>query len=35
MAELSEMEVSSSEALDAIFRAHYERMARVIGRVIP
>ena len=34
MAELSEIEVSNSEGLDAIFRAHYERMARVIGRVI-
>ena len=28
------MEVSNSEGLDAIFRAHYERIARVIGRVI-
>src|SRR5262252_5953317 len=34
MAEPREMEVSNSEGLDAIFRAHYERMARVIGRVI-
>jgi RNA polymerase sigma-70 factor (ECF subfamily) len=34
MAEPSEMEVSNSEELDATFRAHYERMARVIGRVI-
>ena len=28
------MEVSDSKGLDAIFRAHYERIARVIGRVI-
>ena len=34
MAEPREMEVSNSEGLDAIFRAHYERIARVIGRVI-
>ena len=34
MAEPSEMEVTNSEGLDAIFRAHYERIARVIGRVI-
>jgi len=34
MAEPSEMEVSNSEGLDAIFRAHYERIARVIGRVV-
>lgn len=34
MAEPSDMEVSNCEGLDAIFRAHYDRMARVIGRVI-
>lgn len=34
MAEPSEMEVTKPERLDAIFRAHYERIARVIGRVI-
>ena len=34
MAEPREMEVSNSERLDPIFRAHYERMVRVIGRVI-
>jgi len=34
MAESSEMEVTNPEGLDAIFRAHYERVARVIGRVI-
>ena len=34
MAEPREMEVSNSEGLDAIFRAHYERIVRVIGRVI-
>jgi RNA polymerase sigma-70 factor, ECF subfamily len=34
MAEPSGMEVTNSEALDAIFRAHYERIARAIGRVI-
>jgi len=28
------MTVRNSEALDEIFRAHYERVARVIGRVI-
>jgi RNA polymerase sigma-70 factor, ECF subfamily len=28
------MEVSNSEGLDAIFRAHYERIDRAIGRVI-
>lgn len=28
------MRVQSNEALDDIFRAHYERIARVIGRVI-
>ena len=32
--ESSEMEVTNSERLDAIFRAHYERITRVIGRVI-
>src|SRR5260370_22609185 len=34
MTEPSEMEVTNPEGLDAIFRAHYERIARVIGRVI-
>jgi len=34
MAEPREMEVSDTDGLDAIFRAHYERIARVIGRVI-
>jgi len=34
MAESREMEVTNREGLDAIFRAHYERIARVIGRVI-
>jgi RNA polymerase sigma-70 factor, ECF subfamily len=34
MVELSEKEVSNSERLDALFRAHYERVARLIGRVI-
>jgi DNA-directed RNA polymerase specialized sigma24 family protein len=34
MAEPSEMEVTNPEGLDAVFRAHYERMTRVIGRVI-
>lgn len=34
MAEPSELEVTNSEGLDAIFRAHYGRIARVIGRVI-
>ena len=34
MAILGEMEGNNIEALDAIFRAHYERIARVIGRVI-
>ena len=34
MTEASEMEVTNPERLDAIFRAHYERIARVIGRVI-
>ena len=34
MAEPSQMEVANPEGLDAIFRAHYERIARVIGRVI-
>jgi RNA polymerase sigma-70 factor, ECF subfamily len=28
------MRVQNNEALDEIFRAHYERVARVIGRVI-
>jgi len=31
MAEPREMEVSNSEGLDAIFRAHDERIARVTG----
>jgi RNA polymerase sigma-70 factor, ECF subfamily len=34
MAEASEMEGTNPEGLDTIFRAHYERIARVIGRVI-
>ena len=34
MTEASEMEITNPERLDAIFRAHYERVARVIGRVI-
>jgi RNA polymerase sigma-70 factor, ECF subfamily len=34
MAEPSQLEVTNPEGLDAIFRAHYERIARVIGRVI-
>jgi len=34
MAELNEMDVTNCEGLDVIFRAHYERVARVIGRVI-
>ena len=34
MAEPSQMEVTNPEGLDAMFRAHYERIARVIGRVI-
>jgi hypothetical protein len=34
MTEPSEMEVTKAEGLDAIFRAHYDRVARVIGRVI-
>ena len=34
MTELSEIEVTNTTGLDAIFRAHYERIARVIGRVI-
>jgi len=34
MADPSEMEVANPEGLDAIFRAHYERIARVIGMVI-
>lgn len=34
MAEPSEMEFTNSEGLDAIFSAHYERITRVIGRVI-
>src|SRR5438067_12151755 len=34
MAVSTQMTVRNSEALDAIFRAHYERIARVIGRVV-
>jgi RNA polymerase sigma-70 factor (ECF subfamily) len=34
MVEPSEMEVTKPEGLDAIFRAQYERITRVIGRVI-
>src|ERR1041385_7708335 len=34
MAVTARMKVRSDEGLDAIFRAHYERIARVIGRVI-
>ena len=34
MAVPTQMRVQSNEALDEIFRAHYERIARVIGRVI-
>jgi RNA polymerase sigma-70 factor, ECF subfamily len=34
MAEPREMEVTNSEGLDEIFRAHYERITRVIGRVV-
>jgi RNA polymerase sigma-70 factor (ECF subfamily) len=34
MAATARMKVRSDEALDQIFRAHYERIARVIGRVI-
>ncbi|HWO37509.1 MAG TPA: sigma-70 family RNA polymerase sigma factor [Candidatus Acidoferrum sp.] len=34
MVEPSEMEVTNPEGLDLIFRTHYERIARVIGRVI-
>src|ERR1700720_1043507 len=34
MTETSDMEVTNPEGLDAIFRAHYERVARVIGRGI-
>ena len=34
MAVSTQMRVRNSEALDEIFRAHYERVARVIGRVI-
>jgi RNA polymerase sigma-70 factor (ECF subfamily) len=34
MAVPTPIRVQSSEALDEIFRAHYERIARVIGRVI-
>jgi RNA polymerase sigma-70 factor (ECF subfamily) len=34
MAKPSEMEFTNSEGLDAIFRAHYGRITRVIGRVI-
>jgi DNA-directed RNA polymerase specialized sigma24 family protein len=34
MTEASEMKLTNPASLDAIFRAHYERIARVIGRVI-
>src|SRR5271154_2612347 len=34
VATLSEMGDHATERLDSIFRAHYERLARVIGRVI-
>ena len=34
MIELSGIKVSNSERLDVIFRAHYKRMTRVIGKVI-
>jgi len=34
MAVPTQMRVQSNETLDGIFRAHYERIARVIGRVI-
>jgi RNA polymerase sigma-70 factor (ECF subfamily) len=34
MAEPIDMEASNHEGLDAIFRAHYERVVRTIGRVI-
>ena len=34
MAVPTQMRVQSNEALDEIFRAHYERIARLIGRVI-
>ena len=34
MAEPSQMEVTDAQRLDTIFRAHYERIARAIGRVI-
>ncbi len=34
MSEPTETEVSNAEGLDVIFRAHYGRIARVIGRVI-
>lgn len=34
MASPSEMNGDKTERLDTIFRAHYERVARVIGRVI-
>ncbi len=34
MAEPSVMEAANPARLDSIFRAHYERVARVIGRVI-
>jgi RNA polymerase sigma-70 factor, ECF subfamily len=34
MAASTQMRVQNQEALDEIFRAHYERVARVIGRVI-
>src|SRR5437867_3298174 len=34
MAVPTQMRVRNSESLEEIFRAHYERVARVIGRVI-
>lgn len=34
MAVSTQMRVRNNEVLDEIFRAHYERVARVIGRVI-
>jgi RNA polymerase sigma-70 factor (ECF subfamily) len=34
MALPTQMRVQSNEALDKVFRAHYERIARIIGRVI-
>jgi len=34
MAGSTQMKLRNDEVLDEIFRAHYERIARVIGRVI-